>query len=312
MSHLSGLLFLVANADSSRNAIDSVHRVAGAIIADVATGRGIDKMEMLIEKLVNWGIIIGGRIIGATIIFFVGRFVIRMINKVFDKVLTRDSIDPGVKSFLKSMINALLMVLLIIAIVNKLGFETTSFAALLASFGVAVGMALSGNLSNFVGGMIILMFKPYRVGDLIEVNGVTGYVEAIEIFHTILRTYSGENVYLSNGNMSAATIKNYHKEDRLRLEFKVGVEYGQDFKQAEDVLLKLANEDARVLKDPKPYVALDELADSSVNLVMRLWVENADYWSTKYDINRKIYERFNEAGISFPFPQITVHKGDPS
>ena len=312
MFHLSYLLLLATNVDSSRHAIDSVHQVAKTILTDVATGRGIDKMEMLIEKLINWSIIIGGRIIGAAIIFFIGRFVIKLINKVFEKVLTRDSIDPGIRSFLKSLVNALLMILLIIAIVNKLGIETTSFAALLASFGVAIGMAMSGNLSNFVGGMIILMFKPYRVGDLIEANGVTGHVQAIEIFHTILRTYSGINVYLSNGSMSTATIKNYNKEDHLRLEFKIGVEYGQDFKQAEDVILRIVNEDKRILKDPKPYVVLDELADSSVNLALRLWVMNEDFWSVKYDINRKIYERFNEAGISFPFPQITIHQGEPS
>ena len=308
MFSLFDLLLQVAVPDSSHHAIDSVHHVAKTILTDVATGRGIDKMEILLEKLLNWSITMGGRIIGAAIIFFVGRFVIKMINKVFDKLLTRDSIDPGVKSFLKSLINALLMTLLIIAIVNKLGIETTSFAALLASFGVAIGMAMSGNLSNFVGGMIILMFKPYKIGDLIEANGVTGHVQAIEIFHTVLRTYSGVRVYMSNGAMSTAVIKNFNKEEKQRLEFKIGIEYGQDFKQAEDVLLQLVGEDKRILHAPKSYVALDELAESSVNIILRLWVLNEDYWNVKYDINRKIYERFNEAGISFPFPQLTVHQ----
>ncbi len=196
----------------------------------------------------------------------------------------------------------------IAAVINKLGIETTSFAALLASFGVAIGMAMSGNLSNFVGGMIILLFKPYRVGDLIEANGETGHVVAIEIFHTILKTYGGVNVYMANGNMSTAVIKNYSKNNLLRVEFKVSVEYGQDLSKVEAELYRIAQTDARVLKDPAPHVNLEELAASSVDLTMKVWVKDVDYWSVKYDINRNIYDRFNEIGISFPFPKLTIHQ----
>ncbi|MBQ8099097.1 MAG: mechanosensitive ion channel [Bacteroidaceae bacterium] len=265
-------------------------------------------MGDVLKQLLSWAITMGGRVLAAIIVFIIGRFIIKMVNKLFSRLLTNKKVDPGVISFLRSLINALLMMLLFIAVVNKLGIETTSFAALLASFGVAIGMAMSGNLSNLVGGMLILMFKPYRVGDLIEVNGIMGRVQSIEIFHTILRTAAGVNIYFSNGEMSSNMIKNYSKETHLRLDLKVSVEYGQDLKLVEQTLRTMIDEDNRILKTPAPSIVVDELADSSVNLSMRVWVMNDDYWDVKYDLTRLTYERFNEAGISFPFPQITVHQ----
>ena len=296
------------NSDSTRQAADSLGQAAKEIITNIASGEGISRMEVLIQQFLTWSVSMGGRIVGAVIIFTIGHYFIKFVNKLLVKVLTRDSIEPGVRSFLKSLVNTLLMTLLLIAVINKLGIETTSFAALLASFGVAIGMAMSGNLSNFVGGMIILLFKPYRVGDLIEANGETGHVVAIEIFHTILKTYGGVNVYMANGNMSTAVIKNYSKNNLLRVEFKVSVEYGQDLSKVEAELYRIAQTDARVLKDPAPHVNLEELAASSVDLTMKVWVKDVDYWSVKYDINRNIYDRFNEIGISFPFPQLTIHQ----
>ena len=296
---------LLASGDSLIQRNDSITR---AIISDVANGQGLERMGDVLKQLLSWAITMGGRVLAAILVFIIGRFIIKMVNKLFSRLLTNKKVDPGVISFLRSLINALLMMLLFIAVVNKLGIETTSFAALLASFGVAIGMAMSGNLSNLVGGMLILMFKPYRVGDLIEVNGIMGRVQSIEIFHTILRTAAGVNIYFSNGEMSSNMIKNYSKETHLRLDLKVSVEYGQDLKLVEQTLRTMIDEDNRILKTPAPSIVVDELADSSVNLSMRVWVMNDDYWDVKYDLTRLTYERFNEASISFPFPQITVHQ----
>lgn len=308
MRILIPLLQLLPLPDSMANPIDSVHKVAHTIIQDVTTGEGIDKMTVLVNQLISWSLTIGGRIVAATVIFIVGRFIIRLVNRLFDKLLTNRAVDSGVKSFLHSLVNALLIVLLIIAVVNKLGIETTSFAALLASFGVAIGMAMSGNLSNFVGGMLILMFKPYRVDDWIKVGDVLGQVVAIEIFHTVLKCYDGTLVYMSNGSMSTAVVRNFSRKPDLRLEFKLGLDYGVDVARAEKVLLELTSQDPRVENDPAPYVALDELADSSVNVILRFWVKKELYWTVKYDFNRRIYDTFNREGIGFAFPQITVHQ----
>ena len=219
--------------DSLGNPIDSMRNIAQTIVTDVTTGQGLDKMSTFLTRLFNWSLTMGGRVVAAIVIFIIGRFVIRIINKLFMKLLANRNVDAGVKSFLHSLVNALLMTLLIISIVNKLGIETTSFAALLAAFGVAIGMAMSNNLSNLVGGMLILMFKPYRVGDWIQKDDILGHVEAIEIFHTVLRQYDGTRVYMANGSMSTATVINYSKHPSLRIEFKVSVDYGRNSEQVE-------------------------------------------------------------------------------
>ena len=193
--------------------------------------------------------------------------------------------------------------------VSKLGIETTSFAALLASFGVAVGMALSGNLQNFAGGILILIFRPYTVDDYVNVQDVEGTVTSIQIFHTIIRTYKGTNVYIPNGQMSNALIKNYSKEPLRMVEWIVSVEYGEDIKKVEDTVSEVIKADSRIQTVPKPYVAVKELAESSVNITIRVWTEIANYWGVYFDGNKRIYETFNEKGINFPFPQLTIHQG---
>ena len=190
-----------------------------------------------------------------------------------------------------------------------MGIELTSFAALLASVGVAVGMALSGNLSNFAGGVIILVFRPYKVGDYIEAStGASGKVSDIQIFHTVLTTSDNKVVYVPNGSMSSAVVTNYNRKETRRLQFTFGVEYGTDFEFAKSVLLEIINKDSRILKDPEPLIVVGELADSSVNIIVRVWVNSDDYWNVNFDMNKNVYATFNEKGISFPFPQLTVHK----
>ena len=269
---------------------------------------GADKVQQVIQHLIDGGVDIGGRILGALVIFIIGRFLISFLNKLVRRILERRKVDAGIRSFVESLVNILLMVLLIVAIVDKLGIETTSFAALLASAGVAVGMALSGNLQNFAGGLIILLFRPYKVGDWIECQGESGSVREIQIFHTILTTADNKTVYIPNGSASSGVVVNYSNEETRRVDWVVGVEYGEDYARVEEAARRIVAANKRILDTPAPFIALDALDASSVNIRIRVWVKNADYWGVYYDVQRAIYDEFNKAGIGFPFPQLTVHQ----
>ena len=262
-----------------------------------------------IAKALNASIDLGGRIIAALIIFIIGKYLINWANKLFAAMLQRRKVDASIQSFLKSIVNITLLVMLFLAVIGKLGIELTSFAALLASVGVAVGMALSGNLSNFAGGVIILVFRPYKVGDYIEAStGASGTVTDIQIFHTVLTTPDNKVIFAPNGAMSGAVVTNYNRKETRRLQFIYGVEYGTDFELAKSTLLDSINKDSRILQDPAPFVELSALADSSVNITVRVWVNASDYWAVNFDMNKNVYATFNEKGISFPFPQLTVHQ----
>jgi small conductance mechanosensitive channel len=262
-----------------------------------------------IAKALNACIDLGGRILAALIIFIIGKFLINWANKLLAKMLEKRKVDASIQSLLKSIVNITLLVLLFLAVIGKLGIELTSFAALLASVGVAVGMALSGNLSNFAGGVIILVFRPYKVGDYIEAStGAAGTVTDIQIFHTVLTTPDNKLIFAPNGAMSSAVVTNYSRKDTRRVDFLFGVEYGTDFNEAKSIIMEVINKDSRILKDPAPFVELGALADSSVNITVRVWVNAADYWAVNFDMNKNVYATFNEKGISFPFPQLTVHQ----
>ena len=189
-----------------------------------------------------------------------------------------------------------------------MGVESTSFAALLASAGVAVGMALSGNLSNFAGGLIILVFKPFKVGDYIDGPGVSGTIKEIQIFHTILSTLDNRMIYVPNGMLSGNAVINYSKQEMRRVEWVFGVEYGEDFEKVKAVLQRIIDADPRILKDPAPMIALGALSASSVDIKVRAWAKTADYWDVYFDMNKIVYDTFNKEGIGFPFPQLTVHQ----
>ena len=277
-------------------------------ITDQASELSFSKLQYLVEKMMGWGVDIGGRIISAAIIYFIGRILISLIKKFIAKVLVKRNIDAGIQSFVRSLVNILLTVLLVVAVIGKLGIETTSFAALLASAGVAIGMALSGNLQNFAGGLVILLLRPYKVGDWIESQGVSGTVREIQIFHTILTTADNKVIYIPNGALSSGTVINYSKEDTRRVDWVIGVEYGEDYNKVEETVRRIIAADKRILNTPEPFLALNALADSSVNVVIRVWVKSQDYWGVYFDMNRIIYSEFNKEGISFPFPQLTVHQ----
>lgn len=265
-------------------------------------------VEQIPDKLLNWGIDAGKSIIGAILIYVIGRFVIKQINRLVCKILTKRKLEISVQTFCRSLVNLLLNLVLVFAIISKLGVETTSLAALLASAGVAIGMALSGNLSNFAGGLIILVFKPFKVGDYIDGNNVSGTVKEIQIFHTILSTVDNRIIYVPNGSLSSNAIVNYSKQDMRRAEWTFGVEYGEDFEKVKAVLERIIAADARILKDPAPFIGLGALSASSVDIKVRAWAKTDDYWGVYFDMNRVVYETFNKEGIGFPFPQLTVHQ----
>ena len=267
-------------------------------------------VEALLDKLANWGVEAGKDIIGAILIFVIGRFVIRQINRLFLKIIRQRKLEISVETFLRSLLSILLNLILAFAIISRLGIETTSFAALLASAGVAVGMALSGNLSNFAGGLIILVFKPFKVGDYIDTSSadVSGTVKEIQIFHTVLATLDNKIIYVPNGVLSSNAIINYSKQNMRRAEWVIGVEYGEDVDKGKKVIESLIEADTRILKDPAPLIALKALSASSVDIVVRAWAKSEDYWNVYFDMNKNIYDTFNRAGIGFPFPQLTVHQ----
>ena len=268
-------------------------------------------MDQLVKQVITLGVDAGKSILLATVIFFVGRYVVKLVNHIVARTMEHRKIDPTIQSFLRSFVNILLMVLLIITVISALGIDTTSFAALLASAGVAVGMALSGNLQNLAGGLILLFFKPYRVGDYVEAQGVSGTVKAIQIFHTIITTVDNKEIFVPNGALSSGTVKNYSRNELRRVDQTVAVEYGTDVEKVRQAVLDLAKADKRILTEPEapaPFVELGELADSSVKFTIRLWVKTPDYWGVWFDMNRRVYEEFNRRGIGFPFPQIQVHQ----
>lgn len=282
---------------------------AAAPAAETVVEDGFSKLQVFLQQLIDWGVNAGGHIISAVLIFIVGRFLISFLNKMVARLLAKRHVDASIQSFVKSLVNILLTILLIIAVIGKLGVETTSFAALLASAGVAIGMALSGNLQNFAGGLIILLFRPYKVGDFIDAStGASGTVKEIQIFHTILITPDNKMVYVPNGAMSSGVITNYSKLDTRRIEWNFGVDYGEDYNKVEKVVREIIANDKRILTDPAPFIELGELAASSVNIKIRVWVKSSDYWDVFFSMNQIVYGTFNKEGINFPFPQLTVHQ----
>lgn len=272
------------------------------------TTNELSRLQVFAEQMYDWGINAGKHLISAIIIFIVGRFLISFLQRMVANIMIKRKVDPGIQSFVRNVMSILLTILLVVAIIGKLGIETTSFAALLASAGVAIGMALSGNLQNFAGGLIILILRPFKVGDWIETQGESGTVREILIFHTLLTTADNKVIYIPNGALSSGTIVNYSREETRRVEWIVGVEYGEDYDKVESAVRTILAADQRILTTPAPFIALHALDASSVNVVIRVWVKTSDYWNVYFDMNKKIYAEFNKAGIGFPFPQLTVHQ----
>ena len=278
---------------------------AGKEVIEAAKSGQVDQ---LIDQVTAMGLQAGKSLLLAVVVAVVGRYAIKFINKVVAGMLERRNVEPTVQSFLKSFVNILLVTLLIITVVGTLGVNTTSLAALLASAGLAVGMALSGNLQNLAGGLILLFFKPFKVGDFIEAQGVSGIVKAIQTFHTVLTTTDNKEMFIPNGPLSSGNVTNYTKNALRRVDFTVSVEYGTDVQKVKEVTQELLKADERIMQEPAPFIALKELASSSVDFTVRVWTKATDYWDVFFETNERIYAEFNKQGIKFPFPQLQIHQ----
>lgn len=251
----------------------------------------------------------------AIVVFYVGRFIISRLYNIVDRILRRRNVEASLLTFVLSFVRIVLYFILIVAVIGLLGIETSSFLALFASAGVAVGMALSGTLQNFAGGVLILALKPFKVGDYIEAQGFAGTVKKIEMFSTIITTPDYKTIIIPNGGLSTGAINNSTTQRYRRIEWKVGISYGDSVEAARRVILQMLTSDARVLTQPvegegvaAPVVYVSSLDDSAVTLSVRAWVKSDDYWSTFFDLNEEIYTYLPErAGVSFPFPQLDVH-----
>lgn len=247
------------------------------------------------------------KVVIALAIYFVGKQIIKWVIRLMDKAFNRHSVEASLRSFLRSLVKALLMVMLVFAIVQTLGVNTSSFLALFASAGLAIGMALSGTLQNFAGGVVLLLLRPYKVGDYIESMGQSGTVESIGLFSTSLKTPDNQTIYVPNNSIATSIIDNYSQSETRRVDWVLSISYGDDVDVARREILAMLEADARVLKDNAPVVYVKTLNSSSVDLSIRAWVKNADYWGLYFDMNEKMYKELPSKGINFPFPQLDVN-----
>jgi len=253
------------------------------------------------------GVSLGINIVLALLIFYVGRMVVGFITRGLHNVLQRQEVDKTLETFVCNLVRTVLMIVVVIAAISQVGIETTSFIAIFGAAGLAVGLALQGSLSNFAAGVLIVLFRPYRVGDFIEAAGINGVVEQVQILTTILRTGDNKQVIVPNSQIMDSIITNYSAKDTRRVDMVVGVSYSDDLDKVRKTLEELVAADERILDDPACTIAVSELADSSVNFVVRPWVKTADYWPVMFDMTEAIKKRFDHDGISFPFPQRDVH-----
>jgi small conductance mechanosensitive channel len=266
-----------------------------------------DKASQLIEMGKDLAMQYGIKLIAAIAIFIIGKMVANWLKKLITRVMTKAEIDQIIIGFTSSIAYIAMLAFVVVAALGQLGIQTTSFIAILGAAGLAIGLALQGSLSNFAAGFLMIIFRPFKVGDFIEAAGVAGKVDAIQIFTTTLMTPDNKTIIIPNAKIGNDNIINYSTQPTRRVELTIGVAYDADLKQVRDILEDIVSKDERVLKDPPHQIAVKELADSSVNFVVRLWVESADFWDVFFDANETVKTRFDEAGIGIPFPQRDVH-----
>jgi len=265
-------------------------------------------LTILLTQIIDWGKSFAPKLVVALLTLVIGWWIIGIISRSFTKALKKSRVEHSLRKFLKSLLSALLKVLLLISVISMLGIAMTSFVAILAALGLAVGMALQGSLSNFAGGVLIILFKPFKVGDFISAQGHSGTVDEIQIFNTVLKTPDNVTIIIPNGGLSNGSVTNYSREPNRRVDFVFGIGYDDDIKKAKKILETLAAKDSRTLSKPaKPFIFVSELADSSVNLGMRVWVSKEDYWDYKFEMMELVKANFDKNKISIPYPQMDIH-----
>lgn len=303
------LQLLQSDTDKLQNLIlpDSVQKAHLAkAVEKIEHLSAMDYKQLLTSLIQSAGWILL-KIVLALVIYFIGKQIIKWIIRLMDKAFTRHNVETSLRSFLRSLVKVILMVVLILAIVQTLGVNTSSFLAIFASAGLAIGMALSGTLQNFAGGVVLLILRPYKVGDYIEAQGQSGTVESIGLFSTCLKTPDNQTIYVPNNSIATSIIDNYSQSETRRVDWTLSISYGDDIDVARREILTMLESDSRVLKDTAPVVYVKNLGESSVDLSIRAWVANADYWNLYFDMNEKLYKELPTKGINFPFPQVDVH-----
>ncbi len=260
-------------------------------------------LNNLYGLIIEWG----PKVIGAIVVLVIGLWVVKIITRSVGRNFEKRKVDASLRPFLVALISTVLKVLVIISVMGMVGIEMTSFIAIIGAAGLAIGLALSGALQNFAGGVMLLIFKPIQVGDFIEAQGFMGTVKEIGIFTTILNTVDNRTIFIPNGPLSTNSLTNFSKEPLRRVDWKFGIAYGDDVENFKIAIHKFISEDSRILKEPAYFTGLSELADSSVNFAVRAWVEAKDYWGVYFDMNEKVYKRFGEFKLNIPFPQMDIH-----
>ena len=270
------------------------------------------QLDELVSRLQSIAVSIVGKLIFALLIFIVGRSIIKLIKRSFKKWHAKKNLGESAYGFMTSCINIVLNLILVLTIASVLGVPMTSIITLIGSAGLAVGLALQGGLSNFAGGVMILLFRPFRVGDFIEAQGKSGTVKEIQLIHTVLNTVDNQTILLPNGPVSTGIINNYSREPQRQVEWTFGIAYGDDYQTAKETIAELLKKDPRVLDEKGLTIHLNSLGDSSVNILVRAWVNAPDFWGLFWDMNEQVYRVFAEKGLNIPFPQMDVHlyKGD--
>jgi len=247
------------------------------------------------------------KVLLAFVVFSIGKLIIKKLVECVDKILDKKGVDPMIHTFSHSCISALCYIILFIATISIMGIEMTSLVAILGAATLAIGLALQGSLSNFAGGFLIVLFKPFEVGDFVEAAGYTGSIEAVQIFYTVLTTVDNRRIIIPNGNLSNNSIVNYTRNDKRRVDIDFGIGYGNDYKKAIDLLKEIADSQEKVLKEPGIQIRLKEFGDSSVNITYRVWAKTSDYWDVYFDSMEKAKDVFDREGIEIPYPQMDVH-----
>ena len=286
--------------DTTANVVENI----GETIGELADMPVRDILGFLAENAMS----IGLKVLAAIIIYAVGAWLIQRIKRLLKKILVKRNVEASLSSFTLSFVSITLTILLLLITVQTLGVDTSSIVALIAGSGLAIGMALSGTLQNFAGGIMFLFFKPFKVGDYIETQGYSGTVHSIQITTTVIKTTDNKTVVLPNGGLSGSIINNYSTSEKRRCDWDISIEYGSDIDLAKSALMEIVNRNEKVLQEPeKPFVALKSLADRAIIVTCRVWVKREDYWDVFYTVNEEIYKELPKRGIGFPYPQLDVH-----
>lgn len=262
-----------------------------------------DLTTHLLQLMTSYGL----KLLGAIIALIIGFWLVGRLKAALMRIMEKRDVEPSLRSFLRSFLSVALKILVIITVLSMVGVQMTSFIAMLGAAGLAIGLALQGTLQNVAGGVIILLFKPFRVGDFIEAQSYLGTVKEIQIFNTLLTTPDNRVVIIPNGGLATGSLINYSKMDTRRVDWVFGIAYGDSYEKATEVLNRLVKNDDRILAEPEPFMALSKLNNSSVDITLRCWVTSPDYWPVFFQMNRKVYEEFAKEGLTIPFPQMDVH-----